>query len=367
MSDKPWIKWFTSDFLNGVASANLKPDEIGIYAVCLSLMADRGGPIDDDRAWIARKAGTSTRHASMVINKLAGMPGKLKLRAGMIGNVRMLAEIKRRDGKSDKARAAAMARWNAADQPELDLAPRARARSGTEQDGEKSPIIPEIISEIKTDLKSQKRRKTAENPDADASRLAGAREESQRSDRISSQPNPSVGLATEPLDPLARILDAAGYFPKTQEARDRSARQVARWLEAAISLEATILPVIANALAQNPEPTRTLGRFENDIRTAHATGRASAKTPRSATPIFNPEGEAPEFETLRRTIHERMGNHAYCQYANPARFEALEGTNGDAILKVIERSGPSALRLMEDDRARIVRESAAKHGFPHVW
>jgi hypothetical protein len=43
MSEKPWVKWYAGDFLQGVA--DLEPSEGWVYTVILMLIYDAGGPI----------------------------------------------------------------------------------------------------------------------------------------------------------------------------------------------------------------------------------------------------------------------------------------------------------------------------------
>src|SRR3546814_5348741 len=108
MAENPYIKWWTSDFLNGVI--DLTAEEIGVYAVLLALIADRGGPVTDDPQWLARRCGTTTRGFNRIRDRLMDA-GKIERRNGLLGNRRMLAEVTERDKKSKQATDAARSRW----------------------------------------------------------------------------------------------------------------------------------------------------------------------------------------------------------------------------------------------------------------
>ncbi len=53
MSGTPWYKHYPSDFLRG--TSRLSAEETGCYIVCLDLMYERGGPIEDDLKWLAQQ------------------------------------------------------------------------------------------------------------------------------------------------------------------------------------------------------------------------------------------------------------------------------------------------------------------------
>ena len=109
MVDQPWIKFYPSDFLTGVT--DLTPDEIGAYIVLLSMMWDRGGPIPDDRARIARRIGCSTRRWNQLRTRLLD-EGKIEIRGGSISNRRAINDLRSRDNVGEKRSNSARLRWD---------------------------------------------------------------------------------------------------------------------------------------------------------------------------------------------------------------------------------------------------------------
>jgi uncharacterized protein YdaU (DUF1376 family) len=205
VAESPWIKFYTSDFLTGVA--DLQAEEIGIYTVLLALIWDKGGPIADDAAWLARRAGTSTRKFNQVRIRLIEL-GKLEARNGLLANRRALDEVTKRDGKSAQARNAALTRWKVEGEPELPLgqaakpvgtkvAPRARARSADylPKNGQINGRNSEDKDVLISGNNQQEPQKSAIPGDADACfpSRAGAFQRSEV--RITPQPNSSPDAA----------------------------------------------------------------------------------------------------------------------------------------------------------------------------
>lgn len=112
MAESPWVKMYTGDFLGGVVTGNMKVEDTGMYAVVLMLIAERGGPIENDKEWLNRMAGTDNpRHAARIITRLLDK-GKLYLTEdGRLTNTRMMEEVAARRTKSGQTSAAASARW----------------------------------------------------------------------------------------------------------------------------------------------------------------------------------------------------------------------------------------------------------------
>src|SRR6266436_4338308 len=66
MARVPWVRWFPSDFLNGIVG--LHAFEIAVYTVILNLIYDNNGPIRDDVNRIARRVGIRSDHCDGVIS-----------------------------------------------------------------------------------------------------------------------------------------------------------------------------------------------------------------------------------------------------------------------------------------------------------
>jgi len=393
VAESPWIKFYTSDFLTGVA--DLQAEEIGIYTVLLALIWDKGGPIPDDPAWLARRAGTSTRKFNQVRNRLIEL-GKLEARDGLLGNRRAIQEVGKRDGKSAQARNAALTRWRSAGEPELpleqaekptgtDLAPVARARGGdylgnNRPKNAETPGDKDVLISGKNDTKPQK---TADIADADASSpVARARSQSPET-RITSQPDSLQTPRESRLDDrdlqalYDAVCEAAGFATASPAAIDRAYRQVQAWRDAGIDFEKVVLPTIRHTVANSSDPTRVLGRFDKAIRHEHARSAAKAANGSAyvapASPITVREDEEPVFALIRQDLLERMGAPTFCLFVNHVRFEAVDMAGSPlrdgkprTPMKVVQLR-PGGHKLMDSDRVSVLRNIAAKHGFGEIW
>lgn len=376
-ADSPWIKWWTDDFLMGVV--DLAADEIGVYAVLLSLMASRGGPIPDDRRWLARRCGTGTRRFNQIVDRLTEM-GKLQHRDGLIGNRRMIDELNARSSKSTQARSAAMQRWHS-DQEELPLEPgltRARTRPRAPE-SRKTKIISRKNEEQKVLISSNKRdkvRTSPKNAHADASPLAGARvrssEDSEEEDHIPSHSDSGARAREGP--PLRQAYDAvcqaAGFKPTDPAAIDRAMSHVDRWLHDGWDLDTVILPAIRADIAETEHPTRTLGRFTKRIR--HEAARTKAKASRAppkhsnGTPVLEPPGEDPVFVPVRKALLEQLGPQTYATWFNAITFEDCGQLQGDKHpLKLTGKA--FLLDRIRADHSSTIRALAKPHGFTDLW
>ena len=66
--EMPWYKRYPADFIAGVSG--MDAEEIGIYAVVLDLLYDRGKPIPNDPRWLGSMINRSTRKAGRLIASL---------------------------------------------------------------------------------------------------------------------------------------------------------------------------------------------------------------------------------------------------------------------------------------------------------
>lgn len=90
MASRPWYKRYPSNFLAGTVKLTL--EQKGAYSVCLDLIYDHGGPIDDDPQWISRACGCSTRKWNQIRAKLIDV-GKLTSRDGLLSNEKAEREM----------------------------------------------------------------------------------------------------------------------------------------------------------------------------------------------------------------------------------------------------------------------------------
>ena len=127
----PWVKFFASDFLTGVA--DMTAEEIGAYTVILALIWDRGGPVADDPQRLARRAGVSTRRWNQLRERLIEA-GKLRVENGHLTNDRAIKTLLSREEVSEKRRNSARTRWD--NQPENQPDP---SKSGGSMDAKAFP------------------------------------------------------------------------------------------------------------------------------------------------------------------------------------------------------------------------------------
>jgi uncharacterized protein YdaU (DUF1376 family) len=390
-ADAPWTKIYHDDFLQGCRAANLSAEEVGVYATILLLMGSRGGPIEDDRRWIAGFAGTSTRKASQIIDRLAALPNKLTVRNGMIGNHKMMAVVEQRDRKSEQTRRAAHARWHG-DEAELPLEQPQPSRARTEKRPAKPevPIYPRDKPEdnlnITPPIKQPKPQKPAALGRADASPSVGARDSETQID--STHPIPKtdsvegtggLGRDDEKPDRLAdadlrqlyeAVATASGHSPSSPAQIDRAFKFVESWKADGIDFDLIVLPTIRASISENHEPTRTLGRFDARIRHEHARLAATSTNGRTyrapPAPLLDPPDEDERFRPLRAALLDRLGPVVFSRYANAARFEHLgPQARGKIVMRV--REGGKGVVLMDAERPPIIRALARSLGWDEVW
>lgn len=390
MADQPYIKWWTSDFLTGVM--DLSAEETGCYAILLTMMADRGGPLPcaskDDRQWLARRCNLTTRAFNRVLGRLVDL-GKLEERRGLIANRRMIAEIKARDEKSDQARAASRARWEKwEDEHPPSLPFEEPGDANGENTGRKSAVKPREKIDLNAPKKSEKPRKSAD-PDKRTDDLPSRGRTEPRARQSQSlehsSPHPTTTAASgsgraggqddqqeAPRDRLGdadlwaayqRIAEASGHNPSQPAQVDRAFGFVEAWRRDGIDFDEVVIPTIRSIIGRSHEPTRTLGRFDAAIRHEHAR-RGGAKKPGDYTPPpvpeLEPDDEDPRFHALRRYLLKQLGPVAFASFVNRVRFRVVDGQ--DAMR--VENDRPGALALMDDHRAVMVRSWARDHGFP---
>jgi uncharacterized protein YdaU (DUF1376 family) len=88
----PYYRRFHSDALRGMSKLSL--EERGAYDLILDLTYEKGGPIDDDDAHLARQANCSTRKWRAVKHALVAH-GKLIVHEGKLWNGRAMLELER--------------------------------------------------------------------------------------------------------------------------------------------------------------------------------------------------------------------------------------------------------------------------------
>lgn len=394
MSD-PFIHWYTSDFLN--ACVDLECEVVGAYTIILNLMADKGGPIDDDPRWLARRCNLTTTRMRRIRNHLVES-GKLSVRNGMLGNAKMLREIRRRDGKSNQASDAAKARWKkyrAENKPQLPFeenfsssSPQGREQKPAEKTPKNMPKSAQKKPEKKQAQKSDISQTSANLPTADASRLARAAEpepeytlQTNESLKLSARENSdSVDRSLDMETDLVRLFETvsaeAGWVPRGATGYANGIEQVREWRDTGISFELTVLPAIRSTIAESAEPTGSLKRFDQKIRHEHARSAArkteglapSLPAEPPADPILEFSEEDFDMIALRRDLLAAIGQRPYVDLCHRLRFLP----NDDYVdkkprLAIYYAKAVKWTPLMLDGATSApMRAIALKHGFVDV-
>ena len=108
MSDSFWVKWFPSDFLNGIS--DLTPHEIAVYTVILNRIYDEDKPIEMDIRRIAKRANMRPTTCEKAVNALLEN-NKLCLVNNCLDNKRALKVRQKRAETRSKSVTSATHRW----------------------------------------------------------------------------------------------------------------------------------------------------------------------------------------------------------------------------------------------------------------
>lgn len=112
MSDMPWVRFFPSDWLGG--TRGMSAAETGIYITLIATMYERGEPIPEDHARLARLCGASNATFRASLETLIS-EGKITRVEGGLWNDRVEKENVYRSEKSEVGRQAAQVRWSGKD------------------------------------------------------------------------------------------------------------------------------------------------------------------------------------------------------------------------------------------------------------
>lgn len=160
MGDKPFIKFYPSDFLAG--TSGLSPAERGVYITLLCLIYEKDGPISNETARLSRRCGVPAGTFKRILSALVDV-GKISEVDGMLTNRRAERSITDRSDRVNSAKVAAQSRWSKEtekteqNQSEIDApAMRSDMRSQCASDAipEPEPDIPVGASKSPRDLAS---------------------------------------------------------------------------------------------------------------------------------------------------------------------------------------------------------------------
>lgn len=112
MSKMPWIRFFPSDWLAG--TRGMSAVETGVYITLVATMYERGEPIPEDNARLARLCGSSNSAFKKALDTLVD-EGKITRVDGGLWNDRVEKEQVYLSEKSEVGSKAARARWGKKD------------------------------------------------------------------------------------------------------------------------------------------------------------------------------------------------------------------------------------------------------------
>jgi uncharacterized protein YdaU (DUF1376 family) len=388
MAEAPYIPWFTSDFLNGVA--DLEASEIGIYTIVLTLMGDQSGPIDDDPRWIARRCGSTTRRVNACLKKLeAG--GKITRKNGVIGNRKMLELIRKRVKKSAQTSAAAQQRWEnwrSEHKPQLpfstDPVAPDQAKNSEKKSGKNAKISQEK-NEKNTPVKIDDSQNSADQPmQTHLDSRSRANPEPYNTNQPTSitsslsargTDNPdqsgdwSIDNDRDLMSLLEKVSEVAGYVPRGARGYGEAIDFVKGWRNDGISFVDTVLPVISGIMAESDEPTNSLRRFDRSIRHRHAKLKAVQDLPEKAKPAPPPEpitsfdDEDERRASLREDLLTEFGPTGYSFYFHKRRFDIVDTPQGDALRTHARNGWAPPL----DEIWHRVKPLVKAHGWSDIW
>jgi len=154
VGEKPFIKFYPSDFLGG--TSGLSPAERGVYMTLLCLMYEQDGPIPRDDGRLARRCGSPKAAFIRAVECLID-EGKLTEVDGMLSNNRVEKAIMDRANRVETATIAANQRWDAQKQKSQTIQSPDNAQAMPEQC--QSECQPEPEPDIKKEPKGSLRKK----------------------------------------------------------------------------------------------------------------------------------------------------------------------------------------------------------------
>lgn len=405
----PWIKFFPSDFLNGVA--DMDDGQRGAYITVLCLIYDRGGAIPDDHAWLARRCGISRRKWTATRQQLLDM-GKIQLTdAGELTNRRALKDLQERGQVSETRRTAADARWNAK-QAELPMetgenghsrnayASTPEKTAAEQQNGRKlsefSPKNPDLactFSARENGLKNEESAENGHSGDANAyayafplarARVPEARDIDNNNDqfkdatRVRAREGPAVAAGEDLHSLTMACCDAAGLSARIASRPALLAQSmdiVKGWRAAGVDIRGTALPIIERKLeTMAEESANSLAYFSAAIDTGHSKAkrkRAAAPPPVLEPPQFEFTDEDARMVPFREALAKTVGANRYAQWCRAVLFQLADfQTDGDSALLLVKgrKSGLwNASRVWAAHHAAILTTAKAVLGVQRAW
>jgi uncharacterized protein YdaU (DUF1376 family) len=104
----PWVRFFPSDWL--ARTSMLRPAEVGVFIRLVAVLHERGRPVKDDVARLARLCCATPATFRQSVETLVD-EGLILRREGLLWSTEVEREIDFRSEKSSKSRSAAKKRW----------------------------------------------------------------------------------------------------------------------------------------------------------------------------------------------------------------------------------------------------------------
>lgn len=348
-AQRPWYPAFPADYFAATQGWDL--DMKGPYRLLIDLLNERDRPFPDDPKFVAGVLGCSVQRWRKVREFLIGNGKLIPTPDGQhLTNPRFEREHAKRT--ADRAERVEDGRLGGlisaakkAGQTELfdeDRPVGAGARTRTENRVNPEKVLKNFRktsgnvashSEIVKTISNEINGNAQPPPQAPC-----ARDSSETIKTLNtSQPNGSAPCApargTEPLAnaSLGRlyeaVCEAAGVCFTDPTAIDRAMTHVEKWRNDGLDFDEVVVPTIRQIVLTTDNPTRTLGRFNRDVRHQQAKRAASVRRGEPyappAVPKLNPEGEDPEFLSLRTDLLEQTSPAWYCLFLNSVTFEDL--------------------------------------------
>lgn len=108
MAEMPWVRFFPSDWLGG--TRGMSAAETGVYITLIATMYERGEPIPEEHARLARLCGASNASFRSTLEALVS-EGKIVRTEVGLWNDRVQKEAVYRSEKSEVGKQAAFVRW----------------------------------------------------------------------------------------------------------------------------------------------------------------------------------------------------------------------------------------------------------------
>lgn len=379
---RPWYKRAGADFV--MATLGMPDsDTKWAYSAIVDMLNDRDRPIADDPGFVCGFTGLSKRRWNVVRAYLLEHGYIVETGDGHLTNPRFQRELDERQREHDEA--VEFGRKGGRKSAALRAAGQGRLDLNDDLSPEKVPQeSPESRAKVKdkSELRGRGRNKDKDlaQPPPQASRArdraSEARGESNQTndhtDLEESESGRSIGPNPDLVDLLDAVSEACGYRPVEPGQMTHAIDMVKSWRDAGIDFEAVVLPTIRAVVADSPDPTSSLKRFDKRVRHEHARSKAKPRKGNGVyrppdSPVLKPEGEDPMFRPVRTKLLELVGPQPYCFAFNSARFEDVGRCHGDK--RPLRVQGPDHVRnaILSGTYGAALRKAAGPLGFTDLW